>query len=100
MRDENNKHQDSVGVMPMQPKQLGKFEDAPIEEKIQRLYLVTKELRQSLSWAHRVNSELRNKINALESHQHSLNGDCMINIRHAQINSGADTCSASPDLLV
>ena len=99
MRDENSKQQDLIGGMPMQQKQLGKFEDAPIEEKIQRLYLVTKELRQSLSWAHRVNSELRNKINALESHQHSSNGDCMINIRHAQTNSGADNCSASPDLL-
>ena len=94
--DENKDTQ----CMSERPRELGKFEDAPIEEKIKRLHLVLQEIRRSLHWIHDSQSQTATKIYALEHHQHSEKGDCMIRIedtnRKGQITGGL---ASSIDLL-
>lgn len=87
-------------LMQKEPgKELKKFDDCPIEEKIERMYIVIKELRQSLSWAQRTNHELQNKILQLENHQHCANGDCVIKIRDCRESGNGATMQAQVDLL-
>lgn len=57
------------------------FEECGIEEKLVRLNIVVRELRQGLSYAHRTINEQRLEILALQNHQHTQNGDCVIKLR-------------------
>lgn len=81
MKDENCKsQQDTCEQRILTPKELSKFENCGIEEQIKRLHITIVELRRSLHWAHDSQSRLATKIYALEHHQHSEKGDCMIRI--------------------
>ena len=62
------------------PQPLKDFDSCGIEEKTQRLYLIVKELRQSLQYVYQLNAQLSNKVYQLEHHQHSANGDCLVKI--------------------
>ena len=81
MREPTGKPDDSKDCCQSEkPRELGRFEDAPIEEKIKRLHMVLSDIRRSLHWVHDSQSALATKIYALEHHQHSEKGDCMIRI--------------------
>lgn len=62
------------------PQILKDFESCSIEEKVLRLHVTLKDLRRSLEYLHQTNMALNTKIYALEHHQHSEKGDCMIRI--------------------
>jgi len=85
MKD-NNCQSEQLG--PMQAKELKKFEDCPIEEKIVRLHLIVKDLRRSLEQCYHADSRLATKMYALEHHQHSEKGDCMIRIEDTNRGQG------------
>ena len=82
-----------------EPRQIVKFEDVPLEEKIHRLYLTVKELRRDLGYQIRRTHSLERKIQALEMHEHGSAGEVMIKIKNTYHNEGSDCCSAAPDLL-
>lgn len=60
-----------------------KFDECGIEEKVKRLHNVIQDLRRSLQWSYDRECRMATKIHALENHQHSSNGACMITIENA-----------------
>lgn len=67
-------------------KEINKFKDCGIEEQVLRLHAVIRSLQQSLKWSCDIQSRLQTKLYALEHHQHSTNGECMLRIE--DINRG------------
>lgn len=70
-------------LQPNQQKELKKFNECMLEEKVERLHMVVKQLRQSLEYSYNQNCTLSTRIYALEMHRHSKDGDCMIKIQDA-----------------
>lgn len=65
------------------PEGFKKFDEVGVEEKVKRLHSVIQDLRRSLQWSHDRECRMATKIHALENHQHSANGACMITIENA-----------------
>ena len=70
-----------------------KFNDCGIEEKVARLHGEIVNLRQQLRWSSDSQSRMATKLFALERHQHSSSGDCMLKIE--DINRGNNEISGS-----
>lgn len=70
------------------PQVLKDFNSCGIEEKVTRLYVIIKDLRRSLEHCHISNQNMATKLYALEHHQHSEKGDCMIRIEDTNRNGG------------
>lgn len=106
MRGEQEKMQDNkkdscCSSERLEPKKVSKFQDCGIEEQVLRLHAVVRSLQQSSKWSYNIQCSLQTKLHALEHHQHSSNGDCMLRIeditRGNNENSGG--LSASIDYL-
>ena len=92
MRPEQNKEQDTCcSSERLEPKKVQKFSDCGIEEQVLRLHAVVRALQQSLKWSYDKQSRLQTKLFALEHHQHSEKGDCMIRIEDT--NRGSEQIS-------
>lgn len=94
MRPDQNKEQDSC-CKQAEPESIRhkKFNECGIEEQVLRLHAVMRGLQQSLRWSYDVQSRLQTKLFALEHHQHSSNGDCMLRIE--DVNRGSNQVSSS-----
>ena len=62
------------------------FKECPIEEKIARLHGEVIGLRYANQYKDRMINELMRKFRALENHQHSKSGECMIKISNETYN--------------
>ena len=78
MHPDNEK--DTCCSKPMSVPTPLKFAECGIEEQVKRLHQVIQELRRSLHWSYDAQNKAATKIYALEHHQHSEKGDCMIRI--------------------
>lgn len=65
------------------PEPFKKFNECGIEEQVKRIHGVIYDLRRSLQWSYDRECRMATKIHALENHQHSSNGACMITIENA-----------------
>lgn len=88
---------------PQEQKIMKDFNSCGIEEKVLRLHATIKDLRRELTYSYHSNSAMETKIYALEHHQHSEKGDCMIRIEDSNRNSngisGMGNISNAHDLL-
>lgn len=78
------------------------FNGCGIEEKVSRIHTTVKDLCRELHNLYQSNKAMVNKLYALEHHQHSEKGDCMIKIEDANRNTGSSVTggiSNSNDLL-
>ena len=83
------------------PQVLKDFNSCGIEEKVARLHSTIKDLRRELGYVYQNNHGLAIKMYALEHHQHSENGDCLIRIEDSNRNGSGITRSniSNHDLL-
>lgn len=78
------------------------FNSCGIEEKVFRLHATIKDLRRELNNSYHSNIAMATKLYALEHHQHSEKGDCMIRIEDSNRNGvsvGMGSISNAHDLL-
>ena len=68
------------------PQPLKDFDICGIEEKVARLHGTIKDLRRELHYCYQSQSAMATKLYALEHHQHSEKGDCMIRIEDSNRN--------------
>lgn len=84
------------------PEPFKKFNECGIEEQVQRLQSVVQDLKRTLQWSYASECRMATKIHALENHQHSESGKCMITIEDSNRDkneSGTGIASSSFDLL-
>ena len=96
MHDEeliNKKSQANCGSSD-KPQVLKDFNSCGIEEKVARLHVTIKDLRRELHYCYQSQSSMATKLYALEHHQHSEKGDCMIRIEDS--NRNGNGISGSP----
>lgn len=77
------------------PLALKDFNSCGIEEKVYRLHATIKNLRRELDDFYHSNMDMKTKLYALEHHQHSEKGDCMIRIEDTNRNGGSSIGSIS-----
>ncbi len=96
MHPEQNKDQccsTNQEQLPPMAKTHQKFAECGIEQQVKRLHAEIMGLRQSLRWINDSQSRTNTKLYALEHHQHSEKGDCMIRIEDT--NRGGSEISGS-----
>lgn len=101
MRPDQNEEQNTCHSKS-ESMQHKKFHECGIEEQVLRLHAVTRSLQKSLKWSYDTQSRLQTKLFALEHHQHSEKGDCMIRIEdtnRGQENSISSSLMPSIDYL-
>lgn len=76
-----------------------KFADCTRDEKIERLKDEIMNIRRSLSWANKVNNELRNKIERMEEHRHTADGQAVIALNKRIYDGQIDIAGMSVDQL-
>jgi hypothetical protein len=88
MHDEElvNKQAQANCCSSTQAQVLKDFNSCGIEEKVARLHATIKDLRRELHYCYQSQSAMATKLYALEHHQHSEKGDCMIRIEDSNRN--------------
>lgn len=102
MKNNQNENSESkiMGGQPgTQAEQITKFAECGLEEKVERLHIVIKQLQVRQDWAATVNRDLRIKIDYLENHQHSTAGDVMMRVRDVKQDIGTVGYHSGPDIL-
>lgn len=87
----NDKDNCCESATPPMSKKILKFNECGIEEKVARLHAEIVGMRQSFRYSYDSQSRLATKLFALEHHQHSANGDCMLRIE--DVNRGDNSIS-------
>lgn len=91
MHPNENKDQESCCKSQDKPKGVTKFNECGIEEQVLRLHAVVRSLQQTLKYSYDIQCRLQTKLFALERHQHSSSGECMLRIE--DINRGDNSIS-------
>ena len=77
------------------PQTIKLFDECGTEEQVKRLKTVIRNLQQEFRWVHSRAQRYETKIFALERHQHSQSGDCMLRIEDAN-RDGNQLSESSP----
>ena len=100
-KDYANKQAQANCCTSDKPQVLKDFNSCGIEEKVARLHVTIKDLRRELHYCYQSQSAIATKLYALEHHQHSEKGDCMIRIEDSNRNGSgiSGTSISNHDLL-